>query len=282
LLVSAAGLEAIIDFPEEVDESELDVSMRMLAESLREMSELAESYSAGRSLVRGWSVVITGPVNAGKSTLFNRLLDHDRAIVSPQAGTTRDTIAETVTWSGLRLRIQDTAGLRSTEDPVELAGISRSEDATSSADLAIQVRDGRQLSTNDPSPPGPSGTGTTLWVASHGDLLSKGACRGLTELGWLVVGGGGRVEVEAVRRAASTALTSGGPKDGLMIHTARQHHALRSASSHLAEAVDQGLAEPVLAAFAIRAATESLEEFVGRWDSEEVLDVLFEHFCIGK
>jgi tRNA U34 5-carboxymethylaminomethyl modifying GTPase MnmE/TrmE len=68
----------------------------------------------------------------------------------------------------------------------------------------------------------------------------------------------------------------------MMIHTARQHHALQAASNHLAEAVDHGLVEPVLAAFAIRAATGSLEEFIGRWDSEEVLDVLFERFCIGK
>jgi tRNA modification GTPase len=255
--------------------------MEILKESLREMSELTDSYSAGRNLVRGWSVVITGPVNAGKSTLFNRLLDQERAIVSPQAGTTRDTIAESVTWAGLRLRIQDTAGIRSTDDPIELAGISRSEDAASSADLVIQVRDGRQLSLEDPTP-NPQATTPSLWVATHGDLLSDVHGLRLTELGWLVVGKRAQGEAEIVRRAATTALTSGGPKDGMMIHTARQHHALRSASNHLAEAVDQGLAEPVLAAFAIRSATESLEEFIGRWDSEEVLDVLFERFCIGK
>ena len=76
LLQAAAGLEAIIDFPEEVDEDELVESMTILEESLAEMSNLTASYSAGRNLVRGWSVVLSGPVNAGKSTLFNRLLDH--------------------------------------------------------------------------------------------------------------------------------------------------------------------------------------------------------------
>jgi len=282
LLQSAAGLEAIIDFPEEVDEGELDESMRLLEESLREMMDLTASYSAGRSLVRGWSVVITGPVNAGKSTLFNRLLDQERAIVSPQAGTTRDTIAESVTWSGIGLRIQDTAGLRATEDPVELAGISRSESATTSADLVIEVRDGRQLNPGDSPPQTPAGERPFLWVATHGDLLSANRRLDLTGQGWLVVTEGEMAGVEDVRRSASKALTAGGPKDGMMIHTARQHHALRSASLHLREAVSHGLPEPVLSAFAIRAAIQSLEEFIGRWDNEEVLDVLFESFCIGK
>jgi tRNA modification GTPase len=282
VLVAAAGLEASIDFPEEIEEDELAESLGALAACRMAMSQLAASYSAGRGLVRGLCVVILGPVNAGKSTLFNALLDYDRAIVSPLAGTTRDLLGEAVEWAGLSLRIEDTAGLRSTADPLELAGISRSEQAASRADLTIQVRDGREVdpgvplitSQQDPVPP--------LWVATHGDLIDSGALAALRTAGWIVVQPGSVGAVESVRLAVGAALTSTDSQDGLMIHSARQHQALTAATASLCNAVDHGVEEPVLAAFALRAASDSLEEFLGRWDSEEVLDVLFERFCIGK
>jgi tRNA modification GTPase len=282
VLVAAAGLEALIDFPEEIEEDELTDSVGALGACRLAMSQLADSYSAGRSLVRGLCVVILGPVNAGKSTLFNALLDYDRAIVSPLAGTTRDLIGEAVEWAGLSLRIEDTAGLRSTVDPLELAGISRSEQAASRADLSIEVRDGREVDLADSLLITQQDCVATLWVATHGDLIDPDEKAALRTAGWIVVQPNSAEAVESVRLAVGAALSSSDSHDGLMIHSARQHQALLAATASLSDAVDHGLDEPVLAAFALRAANDSLEEFLGRWDSEEVLDVLFEHFCIGK
>jgi tRNA modification GTPase len=298
ILIAAAALEALIDFPDEIEECEIASSLESLSQARRAMSSLSESYEAGRGLVRGWSVVITGPVNAGKSSLFNGLLDYERAITSAQEGTTRDVVSESVEWAGLRLRIEDTAGLRPTADPVELAGIARSGQAVARADLTLEVRDGRALGRDgDEHLPGrPAGaTGSeggmitpasasvpVLWIASHADCLSSSRAKELEEAGWWLIQPKSRPALDALRSGISAALHAGGTEDGLMIHTSRQQQALRSAAAHLAEAERHASDEPVLAALAIRSSADALEEFLGRWDREEVLDVLFERFCIGK
>jgi tRNA modification GTPase len=105
---------------------------------------LAADFERGRQVREGTWVAIVGPPNAGKSSLLNALLGSERALVSEFAGTTRDTIDETLAIEGVRLRIVDTAGLRESSDPLELAGMKRAQEALSAAHLALVVVDGSQ------------------------------------------------------------------------------------------------------------------------------------------
>ncbi len=267
LIVVAAALEASVDFPEEIEPHELAPDLANLEAVRGRLAELEASFHAGRRLVEGARVVLSGPVNAGKSTLFNALLGHDRAIVSEHPGTTRDVVSETVVWDGVPVRLEDTAGIREAADPVEVVGIERSRSARRGADVVIEVRDG--INPSDVK---------GLRVASRGDLLTVEGRAALVDAGWLVAS---PTDVAAVKRAVVEACRRDAP-DGTLLHTARQRDGVRRAREALDEALAVGTDEPVLAALAIRDAGRALEELVGTWVDEAVLDRLFERFCIGK
>ncbi|MCO4768399.1 MAG: tRNA uridine-5-carboxymethylaminomethyl(34) synthesis GTPase MnmE [Deltaproteobacteria bacterium] len=283
LLGAAVALEALVDFPDEVEEDEVAHHLDGLADLSREMGALVDTARAGRRLLDGVRVAITGPVNAGKSTLLNALLGHDRAIVSPIAGTTRDVVSETVEWAGVAFRLEDTAGLRETSDPVEAIGIERSSRARSEADVVVLVQDGRRPADSlhqDAALSAPS-TAPTVAVATHADLLTDAQRRALGEE-WTLVDGPGGTGLEAVRDAIVTASeVSTGPAE-LVLHTARQEDAMVAAHGAVGEALGAGPEEPVLAAVALRRAGRALEELTGQWVDERVLDELFARFCIGK
>ncbi len=270
MLDVASALEALVDFPEDVDEAELAADLDRIGELAASMEGLAATFDAGRRLVEGTRVVLVGPVNAGKSTLLNHLVGHDRAIVAASPGTTRDVVSETVTWAGRTFRLEDTAGLRESADPVESEGIRRTEAAAAQADVVVHVRDGRDVGER------PVG----LAVATHADLLSDGDAEALRAAGWRLVAAPTGEGVDGVRDAIVG--DPAGPGVGLLIHTARQHDGLVRAATALREALVAGSDEPVLAALAIRSAGRALEELTGAWSDEAVLDAMFSRFCIGK
>jgi tRNA modification GTPase len=280
LLVVASALEALVDFPEEVEDSEVTELLAGLAPLASQMYELAVTFRAGRRLVTGSSVVLRGPVNAGKSTLFNGLVGHSRAIVSAQAGTTRDVVSETLSWQGLSVTLNDTAGLGSAADAIEEEGIERGGAEAQRADLVIAVRDARTLDEHGGS--AISAEAGQIWVASHGDCVSEQAGRRLTSEGWMLSAPDDIGSIGEIREKIIELLRDEIPSDGLVLHTDRQQGALSSALHAIKEATRLGDEEPVLAAMALRRAGEALEELAGRWSSEEVLDELFARFCIGK
>ena len=283
----AAAFEAVIDFPEEIEEEELTASFDRVSAVRSAMERLAGSYRAGRSLVRGWDVVLTGPVNAGKSTLFNALLRFDRAIVTEIPGTTRDVVSETVEWQGTSVRLQDTAGIRVSSDPVEQLGVERGGAAVEGADLRLCVRNGVTL-LKDQTLELPDEVASSfhsspaIAVATHADLLSERDVVKLKESGWYPVGSGLDSAIDDLQAEIVSQAESSQDFEECMIHTARQYGALVRAAEHLCQAEEHGSVEPALAALEFRMAAGALEEFLGRWDHEDVLDTLFEQFCIGK
>ena len=282
LLAAAASLEALVDFPEDVPASELRAGVALLDDLEPAMEALATSYRAGRRAVQGARVVLRGPVNAGKSSLFNLLLGHDRAIVSAQPGTTRDLVAEHLEWEGLALRLEDTAGQRESSDLIELDGMQRSARAASAADLVLAVRDARTLAFTKDQHGRTEESSETLWIATHADHLNGKAQRRAALAGWLVVDAR-RGDPAPVRRAVLRALnTPAGSTDELLLHTERQRDAMERARAAVAEARSFGDAEPVLAAQALRRAGRALSELLGGWSDEAVLDELFARFCVGK
>ena len=142
LIEMIAHVEAAIDFPDEGIAPDEGEKLRARLDSVREkMSILLATAEQGRILREGVRAVIYGPTNAGKSSLLNRLLGYDRAIVSELPGTTRDTIEEVINLRGIPVRLLDTAGLRDSTDELECKGIARTERSLATADLILYVLD---------------------------------------------------------------------------------------------------------------------------------------------
>ncbi len=265
LLASSAALEAVLDFADEDDVASLPSDFSVQLVSLR--GELADWLAAPRAeLLRdGYRVVLAGPPNSGKSTLFNALVESEAAIVTPIAGTTRDVLNHSVALAGVPFRFADTAGLRgATDDPVEAIGIGRAQEAMAEADLVLWL--------------GPGGEGPAqVWEiepqidraghpvkASPRHRVSAHTGEGIAAL---------RMDLVKTARAAL-------PRPGQAALNARQHRLLGEAAAALEAAVSH--ADPLLIAENLRLARLAFDALLGRTTSEDMLDALFGRFCIGK
>lgn len=272
-----AELEVNIDF---VDEEVPLVDPLGLASRAEEqagrLEGLAETYVRGRLVRQGARVVLTGAPNAGKSSLFNALLGSARAIVTEVAGTTRDTVEESIEIHGVPVVLVDTAGLRETPDRIEAEGIARTEAALATADLIVHVEDVSQAHLSSP----PANGAPRILVASKADLTPTRVLEGAIAVS--AVAGTGLSDLrDAIAQALGVSELSRG---GLVIAHERHHEALVTAAGAL-RAAAQGLASaapPELVAVDVADATEALGALVGLTTIEDVLDRLFASFCIGK
>lgn len=289
VLELAANLEACLDFNESV-EGEIPVFSRMAEAHLeleREIARLASTHSLAQRL-DGASVGLVGPVNVGKSSLFNRLVCSTRALVSEEPGTTRDYLEETRVWRGIRLKLIDTAGWRPlSETPLlERQGLALVEPVLRRCDLILSVVD---LSDSDPASQAHHDSDVqVLIVANKADLAAPGALERLKErLGRPVVAtsaltGEGIDELRA--RMESLLLPSGGESETVLVAGARQWDALRRAGRALAqgrEVLQSGLPPEIVVEHG-REALQALGEITGESFTEELLDTIFRDFCIGK
>jgi len=268
-----ALVEGAIDFAE--DEVELEVAdLEARRQRLRaQIDSLAATGEVGERLREGVRVVIVGEPNAGKSTLFNALLGCERTIVAPQPGTTRDLVEGVLDVGGIRVVLVDGAGVRSCDDPVEAEGVRRVEEAAAGADAVIVV-----WPVDRPAPPRwPRGV-PHVGVRSKVDLGDerKGESDLEEWVGVSAVTGEGWAALErALREMVGVPDTAG---DGLAV--ARRHQrCLEAASRELREC---RVCEPEVGAEHLRWALGHLGEVAGGVGCEEVLDRVFETFCIGK
>jgi tRNA modification GTPase len=275
-LETVAHIEAFIDFPEEgIDPA----SGRLLLEKIQSLLALTTALLAtadeGRILREGVRVAIAGKPNAGKSSLLNRLLGMDRAIVSEIPGTTRDTIEETACLRGILFRLTDTAGLRKTSDPVEREGVARTERALESADLVLHLFD----ASSGEIPP--TLRENEILVANKSDL----PCPSLPPQALPIscaTGAGFDQLLDAMAEAAGLRhLTSG---QSLAAINSRHKALLESSRASLesAAALVQANEPPELTALELRAALDFLGCIVGNADTEDILGEIFNRFCIGK
>jgi tRNA modification GTPase len=278
-----AHVEAYIDFPEEDISPETGASLLAAMEvELGRMRRLLATADQGRILREGLRTVICGPPNAGKSSLLNRLVGFDRAIVSEMAGTTRDTVEEFVSVAGIPLRLIDTAGIREGAGEIEREGIERSRAAIAGAELVLLVVDAsRGASQLDPIKL-PEGSRLVRllnkadlprhpdWEAAEGIPLS---C--LDE-----------ASVDAFRgRLASLLLEGEGfDADHPVAINARHQGCLRRAARDLdsARVLLEAGESPEFVAVELRSSLEAVGGIVGRTDVEEILSEIFSTFCIGK
>ena len=285
-------LEASIDFTEEEpDTPENRVLLAPIDKVLGDLQILLDTYQEGRLFREGVSVVITGRVNVGKSSLFNRLVGGKRAIVTPIAGTTRDLIEESISIDGLPVRLTDTAGLRETDNPIEKEGMAFVRERLLDADVVIIVLDGSEpLCPEDARILEENRNRNILLAVNKADLphrLSVGDLVKYTDPPqplWISAKYGEGVDTlkkrvfNAARRGESTRASDA-------VLTAVRHKVAVEKSIELLLKAREGLQgglSPEYAAFDLRQAVESLDEITGRNLSEEILDQIFSTFCIGK
>lgn len=279
LLQVQAQMEASLDFPEEDIAPETGAVLRSrVAGVLAECEGLLATASQGRVLREGLRTVIFGAPNVGKSSLLNRLLGFERAIVSARPGTTRDVIEETIVIQGVPVRLLDTAGLRESDDEIEQAGMDRTRRALGDADLVLHVVDASEA----PPALGPEGARNVIRVLNKSDLGEHPAWRGVDGLRISCSTGAG-LDGLGVAIAAS-AMGGAAREDWSVAINARHQSCLESAVNAL-QSVLEGLDSSRsmdLVAEDLRSAMEAIGDIVGRPDTEDLLGVVFGQFCIGK
>ncbi len=284
LTEALALVEARIDFSDEADVPEdlVTPALAIVAELRTEIAQALSGAAHGERLRDGLVIAIAGPPNAGKSTLLNRIARREAAIVSPIAGTTRDVIEVQLDLGGYPVTMVDTAGIRDSDDPIEQEGVRRARARAAEADVVLWVTEGE-------GPSGELAQWPTVWVVRNKvDLL------------------GGKPKNEALRNEFkqsnmifALSATTGEGVDGLvaalgvqarsffgaepsLIARARHRLALEQSLLILDRALAEGGGREDVLAEELRLAATTLAKLTGRIDVEDVLDVIFRDFCIGK
>ena len=320
MIKTLAHVEAHIDFPDEdILPDTKSQLLKRLENGVAFMDELLRTANEGQILRRGIRAAIVGRPNAGKSSLLNQLLGHDRAIVSPIAGTTRDTIEETANIRGLPVVFIDTAGLREGRDEIEVEGIRRSRESLAKAELILHVLDASEpLTSADENYLAEFATKKRILVRNKTDLPIKLNLDSLTPR---LSGARGGVQgnlgnelltpalssfdeerenpipvvdvsclngqgMEALKDAIKNLVWAGKIEAGMLqvMINSRHQEALgraRAATSRTIEALraDTSLE---LVALDLRIAVNAVGEIVGKTTTEDLLDSIFSQFCLGK
>jgi tRNA modification GTPase len=288
-----AEIEAHLDFSDEdlggTDPNGMDRDLEGISDRL---ASLAASFEGGRVLSEGIAVAIVGKTNVGKSSLLNRLLGSEKAIVTEVAGTTRDVIEDTVRFSGLTFRIIDTAGIRKWRNLAEREAMGRTTTMIQEADMVLLMVDRtRPLSRADNEIFGLIGTKEAILVVNKMDLPSKLDPRHLQAM----APGIPMAEISALtgegiedlkRDIAEVAFRRGmaGSGDGTVVFEVRHKRALEEAREALERAKQEagrGFSSEIVA-LEIRCALNVVGEIVGESVSEDILDRVFSQFCVGK
>lgn len=265
MIRALALVEATIDFAEEDVPEDVSAEVGGLIRPLiAEMTHMAAGTAMAERLRAGFEVAIVGAPNMGKSTLLNRLAGRDAAIVSEIAGTTRDVIELRMDLGGLPVTLLDTAGLRESDDTVERLGVQRAQERATAADLRVHLVDESGVS---PMPP----VLGDIVLRAMDDTGQNGGVSGRT-------GAGIDSLVEAMRARLGAMSAEAG------LATRERHRlALMGALGHFRAALAGSLGErPEEVAEELRLALRAIDSIIGRVDVEDVLDVVFASFCIGK
>ncbi len=285
-----ALLEAYIDFPDEdLGEADSSLVIQLSESALANASGLLDSYMEGKVLRDGISVIIAGKPNVGKSSLLNTLLSEKRAIVTSIPGTTRDIIEEVVNIRGLPVTLLDTAGICLSDDPVESEGITRARNRIPTADLVILLLDAsRPFDHDDILSFEAVGDTPHIVVVNKDDLLSGLVipdCYQPANLYFIstLTGEG----VDPLKEGIANLFLHGkltDNRDLVLLSDARHRDALLKVVKSLSAFVDSFVAAPSfeLLAIDLRDALDALGQITGETTPDDILDLVFSKFCIGK
>ncbi len=277
IIEASALIEVGIDFSDEGD-----VPVELIAPALAKvktlLGEITEVLAAqGRTerLRDGLVVAIAGPPNVGKSTLMNQLARREIAIVSPHAGTTRDVIEVQLDLDGYPVTVIDTAGIRETDDPVEQEGVRRAQARAAEADLVLWLTDA------DGAKPPPQNDAPTWIVRNKIDLDSTNALRRIGEM-FAISANRGDGLAELIAALVRYAQEFFGSAEAGLIGRQRQRDLLQQAAASLQRSIEVVGKGEELAAEDLRSAAYALGRLLGQVDVEDILELIFREFCIGK
>jgi len=280
-----AIIEAGIEYPE--DDIEADIkrdATPLLEKALVQIEKIADTFASGRLLRDGYNVVIAGRPNVGKSSLFNMLLEKDRAIVTSTPGTTRDCVDDTFIKNGVLIRLMDTAGIRQGQDEAEHIGISRAKSAAENADMTLFVVDGSQGVTKQDKQVFETLSDNVVALVNKCDLPQKTSIDDIAEI--------------FDRKTLSVCALSGKGFDGIMdninppaisetqdvvITNERHARILEHAGSSLKSGMAAfDTADLDCVTIDIKEAWDALGEITGVTVTQEIIDNIFDKFCLGK
>ena len=278
---------AVLDYP---DEDIQDFGLARYHNSLRNdaksLYSLLQTYGQGRILKQGVSAAIVGKPNVGKSSLLNALAGYERVIVTEIAGTTRDTVEETIMLGNTRLRLIDTAGIRQTDDRIEAIGVERSKQAVEQADLVLFVCDGSQaLSDEDKEVINVClDAENAIALINKSDLGSVVEPSDLPFMQVISICTKTGVGLDQLADAIDIMFANETPCDGSILTNPRQFDAIRRAYEAMLSAL-QGLKQgqtPDAVLTDVEAAMEAMGEVTGNTVREDITARIFERFCVGK
>jgi tRNA modification GTPase len=287
LIAALALVEAVIDFPDEGDvPHDLVAPARDIARELYdEIGALLDDRHRGERLRDGPVVAIAGPVNVGKSSIINLLAGRSAAIVSPHAGTTRDVIEVHLDLGGYPLTVLDTAGLRDSADPVEQEGVRRARERAGEADLVLWVVDAAAAGSVLP----PADFGDRMpetWVVFNKCDIAQHGCGKAAEYRgrkWLELSAKTGQNFDKLLKMLEEYLSANFPTNhSVLITRARHRHLLENCRQSLGRMLAEPEGREDIIAEELRLAARDLGRLTGRVDVEDVLDVIFRDFCIGK
>ena len=287
-----AEIEASIDFPDEdLDFMKVEMQLQTALAVQADLMSLLQTASEGRLIKEGVNVAILGKPNVGKSSLFNTLVRTARAIVTDIPGTTRDTIDETINFDGIPVNLVDTAGLRQTEDIVELQGVQRSRDVLNKAEFLLLMFDASEpLNEADIELLQIANSHRAILILNKIDLPTIVQPQALTDRC-------------PKARVVQTAITEGKGIDVLktaireemlgaefvigespIVTNARHQDALRRAQEALDDVITslENEMPPDLVSVDLRISLDALGDIVGKTTTEDILDLIFSQFCVGK
>ena len=280
LLDVIAHMEAALDYPEEMEEESRLAAKPVIDALIEKTRALLLTCRRGSIVKNGITAAIVGETNVGKSSLLNALAGRERAIVTEIAGTTRDSIEESVEWRGVTLRFIDTAGIRESADPVESLGIRRSRNIASSSDIVLLVSDGSRpnnakkselLKNIDEKTP-------VIEVVNKSDLMPKKKSSGFS------ISAKTGENIDALKdKIVETVLGENIDASGELITSLRHKEALERALTSLVSAKEHFDAVPAECTLLdLRAAYSAFGEITGDTADEKIIDTIFSKFCLGK
>ncbi len=278
---------AVLDYPDEdIEDFGLSSYEKALRADAKSLYELLKTYGQGRILRQGVAAAIVGKPNVGKSSLLNALAGYERVIVTEVAGTTRDTVEESVMVGSTRLRLIDTAGIRETDDRIEAMGVERSKKAVEEADLVIFVCDGSQPLTQEDR----AVMDVCLEHENAIALINKGDLGQVVQPSDLpfvyvieICANSGK-GLDQLADTVDTIFAGQLPCDGSILTNARQYDAIRRAYEAMLSAL-QGLRlglTPDAVLTDVEQAMEAMGEVTGATIREDITARIFERFCVGK
>ena len=278
---------AVLDYPDEdIEDFGLNQYSALLRNSAKELQKLLKTYGQGRILKQGVAAAIVGKPNVGKSSLLNALAGYERVIVTEIAGTTRDTVEESVMVGSTRLRLIDTAGIRDTDDQIEAIGVTRSKQAMENADLVIFVCDGsKPLTAEDHEVIRQCmDAQNAIALINKSDLGNAVVPSDLPFMQVIHISAKNGTGIEQLADVVDMMFANASPCDGSVLTNPRQYDAIRRAYDAMAcalQGLNSGLS-PDAVLTDVEVAMAAIGEVTGNTVREDITARIFERFCVGK